>query len=188
MIISSKGMRVYLKSIDEQEAESIVENINDEEIYNSIASIPKPYTINHAREFIEFAGQRSKAKLDYHMGIFLPQTGFIGMCALANIDSKSRNAELGYWIGKNHRGNRYSKEAMRIIMKFGFEVLGLNKIYAEVLPENKISIHLLESVGFQKEGIRREHTFHNERFMDKVIFGILKRDYADNISIEIEEG
>ena len=51
-------------------------------------------------------------------------------------------------------------EALRAIIEYGFDELGLREIKADTLSENTRSVKLLERLGFRLDGIREEsHCF-----------------------------
>jgi RimJ/RimL family protein N-acetyltransferase len=184
--ISAEGLRVYLETPTMNDATSIVEIANDKEILAMIPAMPDPYGRNEAVQFISFAEQRLLLADDFHMCVRLPGGELAGMCAIANIDRINRKAELGYWLGKRYWGHGYSKEAVRIMLGFGFTELGLNRVYAKSLPENERSVKLLKSVGFGLEGTEKEDVFSGGKFLDNLIFGILKSSYRDDIHISVE--
>ncbi len=187
MKVSAKGFSIYLNTPTIDDAEAIRENANDREIAINVPNIPNPYGIENALQFIGFAIQKYELKEDFHMCIRLLNGEFIGLCALVNIDKLNRKAELGYWVGAKYRGKGFAKEALRLIIGFGFSYLDLNRIYAKVLVHNERSVNLLNSLNFRKEGTNRDDVFHDGRFMDDVIFGVLKREYKDGIGVIVED-
>ncbi len=54
---------------------------------------------------------------------------------------------------------------------------GLERVYAEVYGFNTRSRRLMERVGFQQEGILRQHEIHNGVRQDMYIFGMLKPEF-----------
>jgi len=186
MRISCKGFKVYLDSIDDNDAEAIAGYSNDYEIASNIPNMPFPYTIGHALSFIDFAKLRCAERADYHMAVRLQSGELVGMCAIANIDNTNMRAELGYWIGKRHWGKGYGKEAVRLMLNFAFATLRLNRVCAKVLVGNERSIRLLGPLGFKKEGIAREGVFHMGKFMDDIAFSILRSEYNDSAKVGVE--
>ncbi|HIH50430.1 MAG: GNAT family N-acetyltransferase [Candidatus Micrarchaeaceae archaeon] len=186
MRISCPAFKVYLESVDREDAEAIAEYSNDYEIASNVPNMPFPYTIEHAVSFVEFAELRCTEKVDFHMSVRLKGGEFIGMCAIANIDSTNMRADIGYWIGRRHWEKGYGKEAVRLMLHFAFETLRLNRICAKVLVGNERSIRLLGALGFKKEGTAREEVFHMGKFMDDDSFGIVRSEYADNARISVE--
>lgn len=185
-MISNRDFRVYLDTLSVDDAQAIAVNANDKEIALNVPTIPYPYEKEHALSLIEIARQRYESKDEFHMGIHLLNRELIGLCALSSIDKTNRKAELGYWIGKNYWGHGYAKDALRLILFFGFERLDLNKIYAKVLTYNSRSINLLNSLGFSKDSTNREDVFHNGKFLDDLTFSMLKRDHSATGTVVVD--
>lgn len=61
---------------------------------------------------------------------------FMGEIALVDYDEKHNAIQLGYHLGKAFRGNGYMKEAIDRILKFAFEELQLDQVYALILNDN----------------------------------------------------
>ena len=72
-------------------------------------------------------------------------------------------------------------EAVRLALKYAFEYLNLNKLYARVMEPNKASQRVLEKNGFKLVGKLRKHEFVSEKgYVDVLIFDILKEEFANN--------
>lgn len=180
MRISSNNFSIYLSTLKVEDASAIKEGAEDEEIALSL-----PYDMSYPLPFIEVAIQKFEAKEEFHMGVYLAEIGLIGLCALGAVDKQNSKAELGYWIAKKYQGKGYGKEAIRLILGFGFRELRLNRIYAKVLKENVRSIGLLDSLGFKKEGTLREDVVRMGVFFDAEVFGMLRSQYNDEIYIDV---
>ena len=83
---------------------------------------------------------------------------------------------LGYWLGKEHTGQGYMKEAVLTIIDFSFNKLNISRLEAATLPENKSSRGLLERVGFKYEGVGQSYLQINGRWRNHVLYGLLRND------------
>jgi ribosomal-protein-alanine N-acetyltransferase len=63
------------------------------------------------------------------------------------------------------------------ILDFGFTEFGLNRIEAVTMLDNQASIGLLQSLGFQQDGIMREMEFFKDAFHDMRLFSLLRKDF-----------
>jgi [ribosomal protein S5]-alanine N-acetyltransferase len=81
---------------------------------------------------------------------------FIGFAGLKYLDDL-KEVDLGYRFMKEYWGKGIATEAAKASVNFGFETLGLNKIVAMVLPENRSSIRVLEKLNFTFEKEFAEH-------------------------------
>ncbi len=77
----------------------------------------------------------------------------IGTCGYHEIDWRSRNTEVGISIGAKEWWNKgYGSEAMELMVKYGFEMLNMHRIWLRVFERNKRAIRSYEKVGFVHEG------------------------------------
>lgn len=111
------------------------------------------------------------------LGIMVEQN-LIGYVQLACIDIPERRAAIGILIGdRAHWGQGIGGTAVRLLVDYAFTVRGLERIYAESYDFNTRAHRMFERVGFQREGILRQHEFHNGTRRDMHHFGILKPEF-----------
>ena len=76
------------------------------------------------------------------------------------INRKNRNAELGIAIfDKNYWSQGYGTESIQLLFKYAFEILGLHKVYLNVVANNARAAKAYEKVGFKEIGRRKEHWY-----------------------------
>ena len=103
----------------------------------------------------------------------------VGTIGLLSIDRKNSKAEYYIAMGETeYKGKGIAKEASRLILAYGFEKLGLNRIYLFTETENTIAQQLFERVGFVKEGILKQDVFSHGRFVDRIAYGYLREDWS----------
>ena len=151
MEIYGQGMRVHLGGIAPRDAAMLALIGNDADVARGTPTIPHPYTLEMAMAFVTHANETSDSRKELHLAVRLG-TLFIGMCALSAIDHANKEAEIGYWLGREYWGKGYGAEAVRLMLSYGFGKLGLSEMHAESLPGNERSIRLLLSLGFRTEG------------------------------------
>ncbi len=104
--------------------------------------------------------------------------GYIGDLGFLEIDGDNHRAEVSYKLSRSHWNGGIMTEALKGILGYGFTVLGLNKVTAQVHIENKASQHLLKKLGFKVEGTLREHEYLYGQYADVITFGLLKREQS----------
>lgn len=188
MEIRSKGFRVYLRSPELGDAAVIAAQANDPEIANNLANtFPYPYTKADALMFIDFAKRSLADKTGVHLAICDVESGeLMGMCG-ASVDQRNKKIEIGYWLGKKHWGRGYAKEGVKLMLAYVFQNLKFNRATAKTFPGNEKSAHILESLGFKKEGLLRENELRSGKFIDEVFLGLLKKEYKEKAKIEVKE-
>jgi len=104
----------------------------------------------------------------------LRSTGeFVGYGGLFDISTEDHNAEIGYGFHPEYWGRGFATEAVGTIVNYGFESLGLRRIFGLIDPENDASMHVLEKLGFEREGIMRDACFARDRYWDQCLFAKL---------------
>jgi ribosomal-protein-alanine N-acetyltransferase len=88
----------------------------------------------------------------------------------------AQTCTLGDWMGRPYAGRGLMSAAVRATIPFVFETLHLRRIEAACLPGNDSSIHLLERVGFSREGLARQYLCIDGRWQDHLLFAFLKGD------------
>ena len=64
-----------------------------------------------------------------------------------HISLQSHSGEISYWIGVPYWGQGYCTEAARAVLKYGFEVLNLNRIQTRHISENPASGRVMQKLG-----------------------------------------
>ena len=114
---------------------------------------------------------------DLRWGIELKSTGrIIGGCKLTCVP-EHRRAEVGYVLAREHWSQGYAQEAVRAILKHGFEVIDLNRIEALTFAEHAVSGRVLEKCGFQLEATLRGYELIKGNFTDLRMYSVLKTEW-----------
>jgi ribosomal-protein-alanine N-acetyltransferase len=101
----------------------------------------------------------------------------LGGITLSNVTrGMTQTATLGYWMGERHANRGHMTRAVRAIVPFAFGALSLHRLEAACLPHNRPSMRLLETVGFQREGLARGLVCINGRWQDHIVFALLSGD------------
>lgn len=101
----------------------------------------------------------------------------IGACGLTSIDYINSRAEFSLYIGPEHQGQGYGEASLRALCSFGFNVLNLNCIWGEAFVGNP-ALDMFKKVGFKEEGARREFYFREGKYIDAILFSLLRSDYG----------
>lgn len=102
----------------------------------------------------------------------------IGQCAVDGISWTSRSGWVSIAIGEAaHRGMGLGEEAMRLLMRFCFDEINLNRIQLTVFTYNDHARRLYEKLGFVHEGTWRESVLRDGQAFDALHFGMLAREW-----------
>lgn len=97
----------------------------------------------------------------------------LGNITFWKIDKEHHRAEIGYMLHPRYQGNGFMGEALKAVIQYGFEVMRLHSIQADVNPGNAASIRLLERNGFIREAYFRENYYFGGKFLDSAIYSLL---------------
>jgi [ribosomal protein S5]-alanine N-acetyltransferase len=161
--------RLLLRPYKDDDIAELVPLIGAREVAAMTLRIPHPFSEQNGREFLA----RIKSDDEVRKAVILrSDRRLIGGVGL-RLDLKHHNAELGYWIGVPYWGNGYATEASSELVRYGFEELKLNRIYASHFHQNPI----LRKLGMRYEGCQRQHYLKWEQFVDSELYGLLREEW-----------
>jgi ribosomal-protein-alanine N-acetyltransferase len=166
--------RFVLREMTEEDAPSIFEIFSNPDVME-YWSYPPYQSIDQAAELLRRISEGIRAGSAIEWGV--TERGNegrpIGKCGFHKWYKDHYRAEIGYAVARSHWGQRVMPEALRAILAFGFERMGLHSVEAQLYPENARSVRTLEGLGFVKEGHLRENFFAHGRFGDTLIYSLL---------------
>ena len=139
--------------------------------------VPHPYTQEDAEEFLKYSESVWEKSEGARFGVFLREGERLcgGMGLLAN--REHNHAEIGYWIGVPFWGNGYCTEAVKEVLKYGFENLELSRVHSNHFSTNPASGRVLRKVGMKHEGTLRRHILKWGELLDMELYGLLASEY-----------
>lgn len=102
----------------------------------------------------------------------------IGECGFHTWNRTHRRSEIFYFLRSDSSKKKgYMKEALPVVIRFGFETLALHRIEALVAADNVPSIRLLKENGFTFEGTMREDYVVDGKNEDSDCYSLLKTEW-----------
>lgn len=173
------ALKLLLRTIRNEDIPSLVKYCNNPKISDQIINIPYPYGEEEAKKRISFVLEGLEKGERYVFAITLKgKDELIGEIGL-HLDKTNNSAQFGYWIGEPFWGKGLATEALSAILKFGFEELNLNKIYATHYPENKASAKVMLNNKMIKEAEMKAHYKIGEEYRDVVQYRLTKEEYEN---------
>ena len=108
---------------------------------------------------------------------------FLGTCGLAPIagdaapEPLASGHQVGWQIRADAWGQGYASEAARALLAFGFEVMGLHRIYARCDARNAASARVMQRLGMRQEAHFREHAQFKGRWDEELVWAILEHEW-----------
>ncbi len=166
MLIKTK--RFTLRPYRKSDLESMVKHINDKAIAGYTLTIPYPYTMKDARNWWERYKKMMRKRGRNRIACAIVIDGqVVGSIGISRHDHK---AEIGYWLGRAYWGRGLMTAVVKEVTKYGFNTMGLRRIYACTFPENKASMRVLEKAGYKFEGILRKNVKKGDKLIDEYLF------------------
>lgn len=175
-----KGEKVILEAVREEDLEIINRWFNNSEFLRHYDMVPA--VAQGKKEVDEMLEKFEKSNERYIFSIRLTAGDkLIGILGYDDIVWASGTATLFIGIGEyEFHGQGLAKEAMRLLLDFGFNELNFHKIQLNVLQYNERAIKLYEACGFVKEGTYREFVYRDSKRYDMYLYGLLKHEWEEN--------
>jgi RimJ/RimL family protein N-acetyltransferase len=110
----------------------------------------------------------------------LSDNELIGCCGFVYINWVHKHADLSLYIGWKDAyidDKGYAKEACDLLLNYGFNELGLNKVWTEIYEFDTKKKKLYDKFGFHQDGLLRENYFYDGKWWNSRILSILAKDY-----------
>jgi len=168
--------RLRLRPFAPDDAPEVRRLAGAREIADTTREIPHPYGEGVAEAWIATHASLHAEDRALILAVEGPGARLTGAIGL-RIQEEDRNAELGYWIAADQWGRGYGTEAARAVRDFGFESLGLHRIWAAHFARNLASGRVLEKLGMSREGVLAGHVRKWGRYEDLVVRAILRSEW-----------
>ncbi len=175
-----EGDLLLTDDLDPRYARDLAFLANDPYIAQNIGghSFPSPYSVESALNFIGLNRSDGRPfRIDF---LVFAKGKVCGVIGLSEIDYEDAKAHVGYWIGKEYRGNGYATRALALVCDMAVKKLRLHRLYTKVFDFNVASLIVLLKNHFRIEGLERD-TFHsNSGYHSMYTLGrILEEEHED---------
>jgi RimJ/RimL family protein N-acetyltransferase len=175
---SLESERVLLRPLTKDDEAALQEVANDESLWiYGISDLSKP---GELRKYIATAiADRNNETCAVWVVIDKKTKQIAGCTRLAEISWRDERGQIGWtWIGNDFQGSGLNKEMKFLILSFGFETLGLNRIELKADERNHRSRQAILGIGATREGVLREHIkLHDGYIRNTVYYSILKSEW-----------
>ncbi|MCR5323205.1 MAG: GNAT family N-acetyltransferase [Lachnospiraceae bacterium] len=141
--------RLKIRRFEPKDAERLFNIHLDEEVKKWIPG--ESYEDIEEAEYaiIFFADCVDKNKLPYVLAVELKESGeVIGDTGINEVEGNPEDVEIGFVIGREHRGKGYATEVVRAMTEFTGSILGIKTVYGRVMKGNDASAKVLEKAGY----------------------------------------
>ena len=168
-----KGDLVYLEAVERSDLQLLMNWRNKEEFRK------------HFREYREIQNKwyETKVQNDPSTIMFTIKSAesdiVLGCCGLCYVNWVNRNADLSIYIGWEDAyidDKGYAEESCKLLMGYGFNQLGLHKIWTEIYEFDSKKRKLYDTLGFKLDGVLRDNYFYDGKWWNSLMLSILKEN------------
>lgn len=164
--------RLLLRLPDDRDVAQITQACQDPLLARYVP-VPVPYTEEHARDFVRQRPERWQAD-DGEMTWSVTDAADGDLLAMVGLHARDASMrELGFWTAPWARGRGVMTAAARLVLRFGFDVLRLERVEWRAVAGNEASRRVAEKLGFVMEGTARKGLLHRDVRMDAWTAGLL---------------
>jgi len=176
-------LRLRLRPLENSDTVAIQRTAANREIADTMISLPHPYPADEAERY--FARQQAEREAGRAVTFAIEpkaERSLCGLIELRDIDREHLLGELSFWLAVEVWGKGYMSEVVPAVVRYGFESLGLNRLYAHHMLRNPASGIVLDKNGFKQEGLLRQRVRKWGQFEDVALWAILRQDWQDALN------
>jgi len=178
-----EGEAVRLAQLSDRDAEQIASwygNVEFGRMFSSNAVMPR-----NAAKVVEQIAAWEKSPIQFMFAVRRLIGGMlVGFCGYDEVSWRNRAGWLAVALDPAHWGKGYGREAVRLVLDYGFEELGLHRAQLTVFSYNERAITLYESLGFKREGVFRQQVYRDGQYFDMILFGLLEEEWRQQVLSE----
>ena len=180
-MITLKSQNIYLRALEPEDLSFVYEIENDENIWE-VSNTQTPYSKFLIQQYLENAHQDIYEAKQLRLVICKNKDlKAIGLIDLFDYDPRNNRAGIGIIIKDDfNKNNGFGSQALELVIKYSFQNLNLNQLFANINAENLASIALFTNFGFQKIGTKKQWNLINGKYQDEDFFQLIKNDVSDN--------
>jgi [ribosomal protein S5]-alanine N-acetyltransferase len=168
--------RLLLRLLNPEIYKEVMSTFGDDAIMQYFGLTTTEELQQEKQRFSEGMTMAGRSFLYFHL-IEKKSLVVMGWCGYHTWFTRHRRAEIGYVLNEDrYKGKGYMREALPVVLSYGFEKMNLHRIEAIVAPGNEPSIKLVKRLGFTEEGLLREHYMKNNKLEDSIMFSLLQTE------------
>jgi len=173
--------RLILRRFKMEDAEAMYKNwASDEEVTRFLTWSPHS-SIELTKDILQDWINDYKNEDSYNWAITIKENGDEPIGSIGAVDSNKRvnMVHIGYCISKKWWNKGITSEALKALIKYFFEEVGVNRVESRHDPNNLNSGKVMMKCGMKYEGTMRQADINNQGICDYSMYGILATEYLD---------
>jgi len=171
------------RHLEEQDLELLMELRTNSWV--STHSITVPTQSQQLRWFAELQNSSNKMVLIAEDADQVP----LGIATYYDIDHFNKNLLIGGHVFDKYRRQGFTTKGWVAGLDFAFEMLGMHRVYAEVLESNFAALKLdLKLLDMRQEGVKRQHVYKCGKWLDSIVLGLLREEWENSDRVKAYGG
>jgi [ribosomal protein S5]-alanine N-acetyltransferase len=174
--INLESDRLLLRQLSEHDVKEVFELRSNPE---TMKYIPRPLVTDYdgALAHIKMINDKIESNEAINWAVTVKgDPKLLGIVGHYRIQWHNFRSEIGYMFLPECHGQGIATEVIKLLIDYGFDVMQMHSLEAVIDPKNGASARVLEKNGFVKEAHLLENEYYNGRFLDTVIYSLLRRN------------
>lgn len=168
-MINIKGEHIYLRALEPEDLNFIYDIENDQSVWE-ISNTITPYSKFLIQKYLDNAHKDIFEVKQLRLVICTTEDEAIGLIDLFDFDFKNKRAGIGVLIKEEaHRQKGFSIEALKLLIDYCLQHLGLHQLYCNISEDNKRSLKLFKNHSFEIVGLKKDWNYINGSFKNEYL-------------------
>jgi RimJ/RimL family protein N-acetyltransferase len=178
--------RLLLRPFEDADLDALVEIQSRPEVSDYLYWEPRERReVRNVFERLKSMSRIDESSDSLRLAAITRETGALVGDYSLRLDSREHaQGEIGYITHPDHQGHGYATEGCLPLLRLGFEVLGLHRIFGNCDGRNQASARVMERLGMRREAHFRENEFVKGVWTDALIYAILASEWRDRQAAE----
>ena len=170
--------RLLLRRFTLDDAQDMYRNLCSDARVNKFLTWELHRSVDDTKELMRSFVERYESPSRYCWAIVSKETNeVVGTIAAPTVKELTKTVEVTYAIAQDQWGKGITAEALKAVIAFLFDKVGVNRIEAGHDANNPNSGKVMEKVGMKKEGVLRQAGRNNQGVFDLVMYSILREEF-----------
>lgn len=170
--------RLLIRPYSLKDTDAVWRVISHPKIYPTTYAIPRDYPRKRVIWWFQCIENNMRSGAAYEFGMFDKSSGeYIGNCGIINIMAAHKSGMITYFTDPEKWNSGYATEAAAAMLRFGFDILSLNRIGGTCMSINPASALVMQKIGMTLEGTARQELLKDGIYYDIQHFAILRSEF-----------
>ena len=160
---------VILRALEPKDLNDLISIENNQYLWK-YSNRNEPFSKHLLSKYIEQQNQDIFEVKQKRFVISQVDENFLGFVDLFDFTPIHRRAGVGIVLRKDQMGKGIGKKSLELLNEYAYKHLNINILFANIAFENRVSILLFESCGYEQQGLKKNWNFYDGTFHDEYIY------------------